>query len=108
MKSINTDKEKTDLVKKVSKMCLSRKEQKLFEKVLEKGFKAWNEFDTEFLMLLYDIHYYPCLSAGGIDIIPFNQQDDIKREIEAKKGNALKRLTEDPYALWFKNARNYK
>jgi hypothetical protein len=108
MKSVNTDKEKMDLIKKLLRMYLSKKENILFEKNLGKGLKNWNENDVEYLALLYDIHYCPSFSIGGLDIIPYSQQDEIAREIKANKENALQRLTEEPYASWYKNARDYK
>jgi hypothetical protein len=108
MKSVNTDKGKMDLIKKLSRMCLSKKENRLLEKILVKGLKNWNEHDVEYLALLYDIHYCPSFSIGGLDIISYSQQDEIGREIKENKENALQRLTEEPYASWFKNARNYK
>ena len=106
---INT-KEKTELIKKVSNLDirLSKKEKKLFQKVLEKGLKNWNDFDVEFLTLLYDLHYYPTLRVFGVEIYPHEQTEQIEREIRAKQENAFKRLTEEPYSLWFKNVRHYK
>ena len=59
MKSVGINtKEKTELIKKVSNLDtrLSNKEKKLFQKVLEKGLKNWNDHDVEFLMLLYDLN----------------------------------------------------
>jgi len=101
-------KEKTELIKKVSKLSLSAKENKLFQKILGKGIKKWNNKDVEFLTLLYDMHHYPVLSMGVIDIYPYEQHDQIQREAKAKRENAIKRLTEEPYSLWFKDARHYK
>jgi hypothetical protein len=72
------------------------------------GIKDWNETDIEFLTLLYDLHYYPTLYVGGMDIYPSKQTEDIRRETEAKKEKAIIRLTKEPYSLWFKNSRNYK
>jgi hypothetical protein len=104
----NNSKEKTDLIKKVSGLCLSKKENNLFQKILEKGSRNWNENDIEFLTLLYDIHYHPILSLGGMDIYPLEQTVQIKRETKVKREKAAIRLTEEPYALWFKNLRYYK
>jgi len=106
--SIITTKEKTELIKKVSRLFLSKKENNLFQKILEKGSKNWNDNDIEFLMLLYDEHYYPILSMGGMDIYPWEQTEEIKREADAKRENAFKRLSEEPYSLWFKDVRHYK
>jgi hypothetical protein len=100
------DKDKTDLIQRVSKLSLSKKEDKLIQKILVKGLKNWNDNDIEFLTLLYDLHYYPILSIGGIDIS--NRPDEIRREAEVKRENAIKRLIEEPYSLWFKDVRNYK
>ncbi len=101
-------KEKTELIKKVSGLSLYSKENKLFQKILEKGMKNWNDNDIEFLRLLYDIHHYPTLSAGGIDIYPWEQTEQIRRETKTRQENALKRLSEEPYSLWLKNLRNFK
>jgi hypothetical protein len=102
------NKDKQDLIKKVSKLYLSKKENNLFGKILVKGIKDWNDNDIEFLTSLYDLHYYPILSAGGMDIYPWAQTEEIRRETEAKKEKAIIRLTKEPYSLWFKNSRNYK
>jgi hypothetical protein len=106
---INT-KEKTELIKKVSNLDtrLSNKEKKLFQKVLEKGTKNWSDYDIEFLMLLYDEHYYPILSAFGARFYDWKQEEEIKRETKAKQDNACQRLAEEPYSLWFKDVRHYK
>ncbi len=104
---INT-KGKTDLIKKVSKLNLSKKHDKLYQKILEKGLKNWSDDDIEFLRLLVDIHYFPRLNFGGICICPLEQAEEIEREAEIKRENALKRLTDEPYSLWLKNVRNYK
>lgn len=103
-----TNKEKRVLIKKMSGLWLSKKENNLFQKILEKGFGDWNENDVEFLTLLCDIHYNPILSFGGMDIYPWGQTVQIQRETKVKRESASKRLTEEPYALWFKNLRNYK
>jgi hypothetical protein len=103
-----TDKEKTDLIKKLSRLCLSKKESNLFQKILEKGQRNWDKNDVEFLTLLYDIHYHPTLSIGGMDIYPWEQTVQIQRETKARREKAAERLTEEPYALWFKNLRYYK
>ena len=103
-----SNKEKTDLIKKVTRLCLSKKEERLFQKIQEMGFKDWNDYDIEFLNLLYDLHYHPVLSIGGCDIYPYNQEIQIIKETEEKRTNAIKRLAEEPYSLWFKNLRNYK
>ena len=100
--------EKADLFKKVSKLMLSKKEEKLLQKIQEKGFKDWNDYDIEFLNLMYDLHYHPVLSIGGCDIYPYNQEIQIRKETEEKKAHAIKRLDDEPYSLWFKNIRNYK
>jgi len=102
-----SNKEKTDLIKKVTRLCLSKKEERLFQKIQEMGFKDWNDYDIEFLNLLYDLHYHPVLSIGGIDIYPYAQELQIRKETEEKKANAIKRLAEVPYSLWFKDVRNY-
>jgi hypothetical protein len=103
-------KEKTELIKKVSNLDtrLSNKEKKLFQKVLEKGTKNWSDYDIEFLILLYDEHYYPTLCAFGIDIYPYEQHEQIRRETMAKQDNARKRLVEEPFSSWFKDVRHYK
>jgi hypothetical protein len=101
-------KEKTDLIKKVSRLCLSKKENILFNKILEKGSRNWNDNDQEFLMLLYDLHNHPILSMCGMDIYPWEQAEQIKKEVDNKREKAAIRLTEEPYALWFKNLRYYK
>ena len=59
-------------------------------------------------MLLYDEHYYPILRAFGCELFPHEQTEQIEREIRAKRENAFKRLTEEPYSLWFKDVRHYK
>lgn len=104
----NNKKDTTDLVKKVSKLCLSKKENSLFQKILEKGYRNWNEYDQEFLSLLYELHHHPVLSIGGIDIYPWEQAENIKREVESKREKAFVRLTEEPFSLWIKNLRYYK
>jgi hypothetical protein len=101
-------KEKAELIKNVSKLSLSGKENKLFQKVIEKGSKNWNDNDIEFLTFLYDLHYNPILSIGGVDIYPWEQTVQIQRETKARREKAAERLTEEPYALWFKNLRYYK
>jgi hypothetical protein len=101
-------KERTELIKKVSRLTLSAKEYRLFQKVLEKGFKNWNDNDIDLLRLLYDLHYYPTLCAFGVDLYPYEQTEQIRREIEEKRAIASKRLKEEPYSMWFKDARNYK
>ena len=103
-----SNKEKVELIKKVSKLMLSKKEEKLLQKIQENGFQDWNDYDIEFLNLLYDLHYHPVLSIGGCDIYPYNQEIQIIKETEEKRTNAIKRLAEEPYSLWFKNLRNYK
>ena len=103
-----SNKEKVELIKKVCRLMLSKKEENLFQKIQEKGFKDWNDYDIEFLNLLYDLHYHPVLSIGGISIYPYDQEVQIEKELEEKKANAIKRLDEEPYSLWFKNLRNYK
>jgi hypothetical protein len=109
MKSVNTDKEKADLINEVSRLYLPKKENRLFKKIWEKGFKNWNEKDIEFLTLIHIVHQYPYFGkVGGLDILPYWEQDEIEREIKVKKEIALQRLTEEPYASWLKNARNYK
>lgn len=104
----NNKKDITDLIRKLSGLCLSKKENNLFQKILEKGSKNWNNNDQEFLMLLYDLHHHPVLSIGGLDIYPWEQTLQIQRETKVKRESASKRLTEEPYALWFKNLRYYK
>ena len=100
-------KDKLDLIKRVSDLYLTKKEENLFQKILEKGIKDWNENDIEFLMLLYDLHHIPILSVGGLDIYPYAQTEEISRESDAKREAAKIKLTDEPYSLWFKNARNY-
>lgn len=102
-----SSKDKADLIKKVSKLMLSKKEEKLLQKIQEKGFKDWNDYDIEFLNLLYDLHYHPVLSIGGMDIYPYDQEIQIKKELEEKRVNAIKGLAEEPFSLWFKDVRNY-
>ena len=58
--------------------------------------------------LLYDIHFHPILGAFGVEIFPHEQTEQIRREAEAKRAKAVKRLNEEPYSLWFKNVRHYK
>jgi hypothetical protein len=101
-------KERTELIKKVTRLQLSTKENKLFQKILEKGFKNWNNSDLEFLTLLYDLHYNPTLYAFGMDIYPHEQTEKIRKETKVKQEYALQRFTEEPYASWFRNVRNYK
>lgn len=105
-----SSKERADLVKKVSNLDfrLSKKEKNLFQKILEKGIKNWSENDIEFLSLLHDLHYSIPLGACGLSIYPYEQELQIEREEKEKKDFAMKRLNEEPYSLWFKNARNYK
>lgn len=104
----NSTKEKSDIIKKVSGLNLSKKEDKLFQKILEKGTKHWSDNDMEFLLILYDIHYFPILNFGGMCIVPWEQKEEIRKETERKQENALKRLADEPYSLWLKNVRNYK
>lgn len=104
----STKERKTDVIKNVSGLSLSKKENNLFQKILEKGLKKWNDNDVEFLTLLYDIHLHPVLHLGGMDIYPHEQEIKIKNENRIRQENAFKRLSEEPYSLWFKNARNYK
>jgi hypothetical protein len=110
MVMIKSSKEKTDLIKKVSSLdaSLSNKEKNLFQKVLEKGFKNWNDCDIEFLTLLYDLHHYSMLRAFGVEICPHEQTEQIEREEKLNRDNARKRLAEEPYSLWFKDIRHYK
>jgi hypothetical protein len=103
-----SNKEKAELVKKVCRLMLSKKEERLFQKIQEKGFKNWNDDDIEFLNLLNDSHYFPILGFCGCSSYPYEQEIQIKKEFEEKRANATKRLAEKPYSLWFKNARNYK
>lgn len=103
-----SNKEKADLIKKLSRLYLSKKEERLFQKIQEKGFKEWNDYDIEFLRLLYDLHYYPILTVGGCDLYPYEQEIQIKKDMEEKRANVIKRFAEVPYALWFKDVRNYK
>lgn len=103
-----TNEEKTELIRSVSRLCLSKKENNLFQKILEKGVRNWNDNDVEFLTLLYDLYYYPTLNAFGVEIYPHEQTVQIQRETKAKREKAAERLTEEPYALWFKNLRYYK
>ncbi len=103
-----SSKDKSDLIKKVSKLMLSKKEEKLLQKIQEKGFKDWNDYDIEFLNLLSDLHYHPVLSIGGMDIYPYDQEIQIKKELEEKRVNAINRLAEEPFSLWFRDVRNYK
>ncbi len=107
MKKVNNINEKADLIKKVSRLYLSKKEERLFQKIQEKGFKEWNDHDIEFLNSLYDLHYHPVLSIGGMDIYPYEQEIQIKKETDEKRVNANKRLAEEPFSLWFKDVRNY-
>jgi len=99
-------KEKSDLLKKVSGVLLSKKENRLFEKILEKGLKNWSATDVEFLTILYDLHHIPKLSFGGLDIS--NNAEKIRKEIEIKRESASNKLMQEPYSMWFKNVRNYK
>jgi hypothetical protein len=110
MAMIKSSKEKTDLIKKVSRLDtrLSNKEKKLFQKVLEKGLKNWTDSDIEFLTLLYDLHHYSMLHAFGVEIFPHEQTEQIEREEKLNRENARKRLAEEPYSLWFKDIRHYK
>ena len=100
-------KDKLDLIRRVSVMNLTKKENILFQKILEKGINEWNENDIPFLMLLYDLHHIPTLSVGGLDIYPYAQTEEIRRESNAKREIAKIKLTEEPFSLWIKNARNY-
>lgn len=110
MKEVITIKEKTELIKKISNLDirLSKKEKKLFQKVLEKGTKNWSDYDIEFLMLLYDLHHYPIFNVFPTSSDDWKQEPEIKREIREKHETAFKRLTEEPYSLWFKDVRHYK
>ena len=107
---IKSSKEKTDLIKKVSRLDtrLSNKEKKLFQKVLEKGLKNWNDNDVEFLTLLYDLHNYSMLGVFSLGFFPNEQTEKIEREEKLNRENARKRLAEEPYSLWFKDIRHYK
>lgn len=104
----NNSKIKTDLIMKLSKLCLSKKENILFHKIVEKGTKNLNDNDLEFLRLLYDLHYHPVFSAGGMDIYPWEQAELLKKEVDNKREKAAARLKEEPYSLWFKNSKHYK
>jgi len=103
-----SNKDKADLIKKVIKLMLSKKEEKLLQKIQEKGFKLWNDHDIEFLNLIYDLHYYPILGVFGCSLYSSEQEFQIKKETEEKRENAIKRLAEEPFSLWFKDVRNYK
>lgn len=107
MKEMISNKIKVDIIQKVSKLCLSAKESKLFSKVLEKGIKNWNDIDIEFLNLLYEKHHFPALTMACLDIYPWEQQESIKRDTLQKRENAVKRLAEEPYSSWFKDVRHY-
>jgi len=107
MKKVNNINEKADLIKKVSRLYLSKKEERLFQKIQEKGFKEWNDHDIEFLNLLYDLHHLPVLSIGGCDLYSYAQEIQIRKESEDKRANAMIRLEQEPYSLWFKDVRNY-
>jgi hypothetical protein len=99
-------KEKTELIKKVSRLYLTKKEDKLFQKILEKGVKNWNDNDIEFLTLLQNIHYHLPLSIGGLDIYG-DRTEQIKMDEDIKRKIALKRLTEEPFSFWLKDVRHY-
>ena len=102
-----SNKEKTDLIKKVTRLYLSKKEERLFQKIQEKGFKEWDDYDIEFLFLLYDLHYIPVLGVFGCDLYPYEQANQIRKELDEKRANAIKRFEEEPFSLWFKDVRNY-
>ena len=102
-----SNKTTADLLKEVSKLMLSKKEEKLLQKIQEKGFKDWNDYDIEFLNLLYDLHYHPVLGIGGMDIYPFEQTTQMGKEFEEKRAYAIKRLAEEPFELWLKDVSNY-
>jgi hypothetical protein len=99
-------KEKTELIKKVSRLYLSKKEDKLFQKILEKGVNNWNDNDIEFLTLLQNIHYHLPLSIGGLDIYG-DRTEQIKIAEDIKRKIALHRLAEEPFSLWLKNIKKY-
>jgi len=102
-----SNKNMADLLKEISKLMLFRKEETLCQKIQEKGFKGWNDYDIEFLNLLYDLHYHPVLSIGGCDLYPYAQEIQIKKEFEEKRAYAIKKLAEEPFSLWFKDVRNF-
>jgi len=102
-----SNKDKADLIKKVIKLMLFKKEVKLLQKIQEKGFKLWNDHDIEFLNLLYDLHYFPVLGVFGCSLYSMEQEFQIKKETAEKKANAINRLAEEPFSLWFKDVRNY-
>lgn len=87
---------------------LSSKEKRLFQKVLEKGLKNWNDTDIEFLTLLNDLHNYSMLGVFSLGIFPNEQTKQIEREEKLNRENARKRLAEEPFSLWFKDIRHYK
>lgn len=107
MGKIITSKDKADLIKKISRLYLSKKEERLFQKIQERGFKLWNVHDMEFLNLLYDLHYHPILGVFGCSLYSSEQEFQIKKETAEKRAHAIKRLTEEPFSLWFKDVRNY-
>lgn len=110
LKDSEPEKSKTDLVKKVSKIehGLSKKENRLFKKILFKGLENWNQNDREFLELVIDLHTYTFTSIGGLDIYPAEQLDDIRKKEERNRMNAVARLKEEPFSSWIQNLRTYK
>jgi len=104
------EKAKTDLVKKVSKIehRLSKKENRLFEKILFKGLENWNHNDREFLELVIDLHTYTPTSVGGMDIYPAALVDEIRKKEARNRMNVIERLKEEPYVSWIQNLRTYK
>lgn len=63
-----TTREKRKLVEKVAALAFSKKEKDWFWKLITKPMKDWSDDEIVILTVLYDAHYIPLFSCGGIDI----------------------------------------